>query len=75
MNNLKTKFDDLDVDKLENIDLKKISDAVSKKVVKKTLYHKLNTQVNNLTHVTTLIHINQYNTNKKNKIWRKKWGC
>ena len=48
--------------------LKKLSNVVDKKVVKKTVYHKLNAKVNNLEkkipHVNTLIHINRYNTDK-----------
>ena len=71
LNNLKTKVDDLDVDKLKTvlIDLKKLSDLVSKKVVKKTVYNKLNTTVNNLENkdldAINLIHINQCNTDKE----------
>ena len=50
MNNLKTKVDNLDVDKLKTapIDLKKLSDVMSKEVVKNTKFNKLNTKVNNL---------------------------
>ena len=48
------------------MDFKKSSDVVSKKVQK---FNKLNTKVNNLEnnipHGTTLIHINQYNTDKQ----------
>ena len=49
-NNLQTKVDNLDVDKLKtaSIDLKKLSDVVSKEVVKNTKFNKLNTKVNNL---------------------------
>ena len=51
-------------------DLKKLSDLVSQKVLKKTMYNKLNSKVNNLdieiSDVTTSIHINQYNTDKQN---------
>ena len=49
-NNLKTKVDDLNVDKRKTVpvDLKKTSDVVSKEVVKKTVYNKLNTKVTNL---------------------------
>ena len=50
------------------MDLKKISDAVSKEVVKNTKFNKVNTKVNNLENkipdATTLIHINHYNTDK-----------
>ena len=50
MSNFKTKVDNLDVDKLKTvpIDLKKITDVMSKEVVKKTVYNKVNTKVNNL---------------------------
>ena len=56
LNNLKT-IEDLDVDKLKTVpvDLKKISDVVSKEVVKKT---KINNFENKIVGVTTLIHIN-----------------
>ena len=49
MNNFK-KVNDLDVGTLKTlpVDLKKLSDIVSKEVVKKTVYDKLNTKVNNL---------------------------
>ena len=42
--------DDLDVDKLETVpvDLKKLTDVVSKKIVKKTKFNKLDMKVNNL---------------------------
>ena len=44
LNDLKTKIDDLDVGKLNtvNIDLNKISDVVSKEVVKNTKSNPLN---------------------------------
>lgn len=50
MNNLKTKVNDLDIDKLKDIpmDFKKVSDVVSKEVVKNVKLQKLNTRVNNL---------------------------
>ena len=50
MNNLKIKLDDLDVGKLKavSVDLKKISDVVSKEIVKRTVYNKLNAKLNNL---------------------------
>ena len=47
LNNLKTKVDNLDVETAA-IDLKKIRDVVSEEIVKKKVYHKLNTKVNNL---------------------------
>ena len=50
------------------MDLKKISDAVSKEVVKNTKFNKVNTKVNNLENkipdATTLIHVNHYNKDK-----------
>ena len=48
LNNLKTKID-IDVYKLKTVpvDLKKISSKVTKEVVKKTVYNKPNTKVNN----------------------------
>ena len=57
--------DDLDVDKLETVpvDLKKLTDVVSKKIVKKTKFNKLDMKVNNLENKisdgTMLIQINQ----------------
>ena len=71
LNNLKTKIDDLDVGKLKTvpIDLKKLSDVVDN-VVKNTKFNTLKTKVNTLgkkiPDATTLIHINQYNTDKQN---------
>ena len=49
-NNLKTKVNDLDIDKLKDVpvDFKKVSDVVSKEVVKNVKLKKLNTRVNNL---------------------------
>ena len=72
MNNLKTKVDDLDVGKLKTVpvDLKKLSDVVANEVVKNTKFNTLKTKVNSLEKkipdATTLIHINQYNTDKQN---------
>ena len=72
LNNLKTKVDDLDVGKLENVpvDLKKLSDVVDGEVAKNTKFNTLKTKINNLEKeipdATTLIHINQYNTDNKN---------
>ena len=69
---MKTKVDDLDVAKLKTvpIDLKKLRDVLSKEVVENTKFKKLNTKINSLEKkipdATTLIHINQYNTNKQN---------
>ena len=70
-NNLKTKVDDLDVGKLKTVpvDLKKLSDVVDNEVAKNKKFNTLKTKVNNLEKkildTTTLIHRNQYNTDKK----------
>ena len=49
--------------------LKKLSDAVDKKVVKNTKFNKVDKKVNNfdkkIPEATTLIHINQYNKEKQ----------
>ena len=72
MINLKTKLDNLDVGKLKPVpvDLKKLSDVVPKEVVKNTKFNKLKIKVNSLEKkipdATTLIHINQYKTDKQN---------
>ena len=72
LNNLKTKVDDLDVDKLKAIpvDLKKLSDVENNEVNKNTKFNKPKIKVNNLDKkipdAITLIHINQYNTGKQN---------
>ena len=72
-NNLKTNVDDLDVGKLNTIPiyLKKISDVVDNDVVKNTKFNLLKTKVNSLekkiSDATTLIHINQYNTDLEKK--------
>ena len=71
LNYLKTKVDDLDVTKLKNVSvyLKNLSDLIDNEVDKNTKLNTLKTKVNNLekkiTEATTLIHINQYNTDKK----------
>ena len=71
MNNLKTKVEDLDFGKLKTIpvDLKKLSDVVGNEVDKDTKFNTLKTKVNNLEtkvpDTTTLVHINQYNTDKQ----------
>ena len=48
LSNLKPKVHDLDIGKLKTvpINLKQLSDAVAKEVVKRTVYNKLNTKVN-----------------------------
>ena len=72
LSNLKTKVDDLDVDKLKAVpsNLKKISDVVDKEIFNSTKSKTLKTKANNLERkildVTTVIHINQYNTDKQN---------
>ena len=72
LDNLKTKLDDLDVGKLKNVpvDLKKLSDVEDNEVVKNTEFNILKTIVSNLEKKipdgTTLIHINQCNTEKQN---------
>ena len=71
LSNLKTKVDNLDYGKLKtvSIDLKKLSDVVANEVVKNTKFNTLKTKVNSLEKkipdATTLIHINQYNTDNK----------
>ena len=65
MNDLKTKVDDLDVDKLKtvSVDLKIISDLVDNEIVQNTEFNKLKTKTNSLGNkipdATTLIHLNQ----------------
>ena len=72
MNNLKTKVNDLDVGKFKPvlIDLKKLSVIVANEVVEKTKFSTLKIIVYSLEKkipdATTLIHINQYNTDKQN---------
>ena len=72
LNKLKTNVDDLDVDKLKTvpIHLKNLSDVVANEVVKNTKFNTLKTKINSLEKkipdATTLIHINQYNTDKPN---------
>ena len=72
LNNLKTNVDELDVGKLKlvSVDLKKLSDAVANEVVKNTKFNTLKTKVNSfekeVPDATTLIHKNQYNTDKQN---------
>ena len=77
LNNLKTKVCDLDVGKLKTVpvDLNKLGDVVENEVVKNTKFNTLKTKVNNLEKkipdATTLIHINQYNTDKQNFLKKK----
>ena len=57
------------------VDLKKLSDVVVNEIVKNTKFNKRKTKVNNLENnkflikVVTLIHINQYNTDKQSLEW------
>ena len=73
MNNLKTKGDDLDLDKLKivPIGLKKLIEVVNKEGVKNTKFSSLKTKVDKLdkktSGATTLIHVNEYNTRLQNK--------
>ena len=72
LDNLETKVDDLDVGNLKTVPvvLKKLSDVVDKKVVKNIKFNTPDTKVNNLQKeipvLTTIIRINQYNTDKQN---------
>ena len=76
LNNLITKVDDVgklnDVGKLKTVpvDLKKLSDVVDNGVVKNTKCNTLKATVSSLEKkipdATTLININQYNTDKQN---------
>ena len=71
-NNLKTKLDDLDVGKLKTVpvDLKKLCDVGDNEFVKNTKFNTLKTTVltnldKKIPDATTLIHIDQYNTDKQ----------
>ena len=72
LNNLKTKVNYLDVGKPKTVpvDMKKISEVVEKQVVQNTKVNTIKTKVNDLDkkilYATSLIHINQYNTDKQN---------
>ena len=63
--------------KIVSVDLKILSDVVDNELVKNTKLNTLKTKVNNLDKkipdVTTLIQINQCNTDKKNR--KKTWRC
>ena len=71
-NNLKTKVDDLDVSKLKTVpvDLNKLNVVVSKEEVKNTKFSEANKirikYKNKIPVATTLITMNQYNTDKQN---------
>ena len=75
-NNLKRKVDEIDIDKLKilPLDLKNLSNVVSREVLEKKLYNKVNLKVNNSesrnVDASTLIQINQYNIDKQ-KLERK----
>ena len=72
LNNLKAKVDYLDVGKLRtvSVDMKILSDVADNEIVKNTKFNKLKPKVNNLEKkipdASTLLHINQYNTDKQN---------
>ena len=71
LNNLKRKVDDLDAGELKTVprDFKKLRNVVKNEVVKNTKFNTLKTKINKLVKktpdVTTLIHINEYNTVKQ----------
>ena len=70
MNNLYTKVNDLDIVNLKTVpvNLKKLSDVVDNEVVKNSKFNTLNTKVNGLEkkifNATSIVYINQYNTDK-----------
>ena len=70
MNNLYTKVNDLDIVNLKTVpvNLKKLSDVVDNEVVKNSKFNTQNTKVNGLekkiSNPTSIVYINQYNTNK-----------
>ena len=71
-NKLRPKVDDLDVDTLKTVPtifFKKMIDVLRKEVIEKTKYAKLNSKVNNLKNknpdASTLVYMNQYNTDKQ----------
>ena len=72
LNNLKTKLNELDVGKLKTVavDLKKLSHIVDNEVAKNPKFNTLKTKVSSfgkkILDATTLIYINQYNTDKLN---------
>ena len=79
LTNLETKVDDLDVVKLKTVPvyLKKSNELVDNGVVKNAKFKTLKAKVLNLEKnppdATTLIHINQCNTDKQN-LEKKNWG-
>ena len=72
LNNLKTKVDNSDVGILKSVsvDLLKLNDVVDNEVVKNTKFNTPKTKVNDLENkipdASTLIWLNQYNTDKQN---------
>ena len=70
MNNLYTKVNDLDIVNLKTVpvNLIKLSDVVDNEVVKNSKFNTLNTKVNGLEKkiydATSIVYINQYNTDK-----------
>ena len=72
MSNLKTKVDTLFIGKSKTLpaELKKLSDVVDNDLAQNTKWNTMKTKVNKLDKkipdATTLIHINQYNTDKQN---------
>ena len=71
LNNLKAKVYGLDIGKSKTVpvELKKLSGVVANQVVKNTKFNTLKTKINSfgkkVPNATTLIHINQYNTDKQ----------
>ena len=80
LNNLKTKVADLYFYRLKTapVYLEKLSDVVDNEVFKNTKFNTPKTKVSSLVKripdATTLIHINQYNTDKQN-LEKKNWRC
>ena len=72
LNNLKTKVDNSDVGILKSVsvDLHKLNDVVDNEVVKNTKFNTPKTKVNDLENkipdASTLIWLNQYNTDEQN---------
>ena len=70
MNNLYTKVNDLDIVNLRTVavNLKKLSDVVDNEAVQYSKFNTLNTKVNGLEKkiydATSIVYINQYNTDK-----------
>ena len=70
MNNLKTKVLEVRKWKTVPIDVKMLSDVIENEIVKKTKFSTISAKVNilenKISDATTLVHINQYNTDKQN---------